>query len=71
MHRFTHEAMATTFELVVAAPDDPDYARSAATAVFADIDRLEAEFVRFPVDVLTIEVPNQRVRRAARRLQCK
>lgn len=50
MHRFTHEAMATSFELVIAADTDAAYARSAATAVFADIDRLESDLSRFRPD---------------------
>ena len=50
MHRFNHEAMATTFEIVVADQTDEAYARSAATAVFADIDRLESDLSRFRPD---------------------
>lgn len=50
MHRFNHEAMATNFQLVIADQIHPDYARSAATAVFADIDRLESDLSRFRPD---------------------
>jgi len=44
--RFTHEAMATTFEVVVV-HDDEQYARQAARAAFDEVDRLEAELSRF------------------------
>ena len=50
MHRFTSEAMATTFEIVIADETDAAYARSAATAVFADIDKLESDLSRFRPD---------------------
>ncbi|MBX7211183.1 MAG: FAD:protein FMN transferase [Verrucomicrobiaceae bacterium] len=46
--RFRHEAMATVFEVVIAQPGvDAGYARSAADAVFVEIDRLEEELSRF------------------------
>lgn len=45
-HRFFHEAMATTFEVRIA--DQPaDYARQAADACFALVDRLEDQLSRF------------------------
>ncbi len=45
-HSFTHEAMATTFTIVVA--DQPrDYARQAAIAAFRELDRLENELSRY------------------------
>lgn len=50
MHRFNHEAMATNFEIVIADQTDEAYARSAAAAVFADIDRLESDLSRFRPD---------------------
>jgi thiamine biosynthesis lipoprotein len=46
IHRFSHEAMATFFE-VFAAGGDPDYAAQAAHAAFDLIDRLERELSRF------------------------
>ncbi len=46
MKRFSHEAMATTFEVIVVHEDDR-YARQAAAAAFAEVDRLEADLSRF------------------------
>ncbi len=42
----SHEAMATTFRIVVAA-DDREYARQATATAFRELDRLEAELSRF------------------------
>ena len=44
--RFSHEAMATTFEILIVHEDDL-YARQAAMAAFAEVDRLEEELSRF------------------------
>lgn len=45
---FCHEAMATEFEVVIAQEGiDPASAAHAAAAVFAEVDRLEAELSRF------------------------
>lgn len=44
--RLCHDAMATTFELYILHPD-AQYARQAARASFAEIDRLESELSRF------------------------
>lgn len=44
--RFGHEAMATRFEAVIAGAGR-DHARQAASAAFAEIDRLEANLSRF------------------------
>ncbi|MHC4560898.1 MAG: FAD:protein FMN transferase [Planctomycetota bacterium] len=46
MKRFSHEAMATTFELIIVHEDDR-YARQAAAAAFDEVDRLEGELSRF------------------------
>ncbi len=46
MKRFCHEAMATTFEVIVVYYDDL-YARQAAAAAFEEVDRLEGELSRF------------------------
>jgi thiamine biosynthesis lipoprotein len=46
VHRFSHEAMATVFEVHCAHPD-PRYARQAADAAFDLVDRLEQELSRF------------------------
>lgn len=46
MKRFSHEAMATTFEILVV-HEDERYARQAAAAAFDEVDRLEDELSRF------------------------
>ena len=46
MKRFYHEAMATTFEVIVV-HEDGRYAQQAAAAAFNEVDRLEAELSRF------------------------
>lgn len=46
MKRFCHEAMATTFEVIVV-QEDARYARQAAAAAFDEVDRLEGELSRF------------------------
>lgn len=46
MKRFSHEAMATTFEVIVV-HEDERYAGQAAAAAFDEVDRLEAELSRF------------------------
>ena len=43
---FQHEAMATTFAIVIA-DQPPDYARQAAAAAFRELDRLENELSRY------------------------
>lgn len=46
MKRFSHEAMATTFEVIIV-HEDEHYARQAAAAAFEEVDRLEGELSRF------------------------
>ncbi len=46
MKRFSHEAMATTFEVIII-NDDEKYARQVAAAAFDEVNRLEAELSRF------------------------
>ena len=46
LHRFSHEAMHTVFEVHAAHPDER-YAAQAAQAAFAVVDRLEGELSRF------------------------
>jgi thiamine biosynthesis lipoprotein len=46
VHRFCHEAMATTFEIYIQ-HENNRYARQAARAAFNELDRLEAELSRF------------------------
>ena len=45
-HRFSHEAMAATFEVIIS-HEDARYARHAAQAAFDELDRLEGELSRF------------------------
>ena len=45
-HHFSHEAMATVYELYIV-DEDEDYARAGAQAAFAEVDRLELEMSRF------------------------
>jgi thiamine biosynthesis lipoprotein len=46
VHRFAHQAMATTFEIVVQ-HEDQTYARQAARAAFDELDRIEVHLSRF------------------------
>jgi len=46
LHRFYHQAMATTFEVIIIYEDDR-YARQAARTAFDEVDRLESELSRF------------------------
>ena len=51
LHRFAHQAMATTFEILIASDDtvaeSAEYARQAAQAAFREVDRLEKDLSRF------------------------
>lgn len=46
VHRFAHEAMATTFEVIVQ-HDERLYAQQAAEAAFDELDRIEGELSRY------------------------
>ena len=46
VHRFAHQAMATTFEIIVQ-HQDKFYARQAANAAFDELDRIEGELSRY------------------------
>jgi thiamine biosynthesis lipoprotein len=46
IHRFSHDAMATTFEIFILHAD-ADYAEQAAWAAFDELDRLEQQLSRF------------------------
>jgi thiamine biosynthesis lipoprotein len=46
LKRFYHEAMATTYEIIMV-EDDQKYARQAAAAAFDEVDRLEGELSRY------------------------
>jgi thiamine biosynthesis lipoprotein len=49
LHRFSRDAMATTFDVIIAGSPDVDflYASQAAEAIFTEIQRLEDELSRF------------------------
>lgn len=46
VHRFAHQAMATTFEAILQ-HEDRTYARQAARAAFEEVDRIEGHLSRF------------------------
>jgi thiamine biosynthesis lipoprotein len=46
VHRFSHQAMATTFEIVIQHEDEL-YAQQAAKAAFDELDRIEGDLSRF------------------------
>jgi thiamine biosynthesis lipoprotein len=46
VHRYSHEAMATTFEVFIQHPD-AQYAQQAAWQAFDELDKLEAELSRY------------------------
>jgi thiamine biosynthesis lipoprotein len=46
IRRFSHEAMATTFEVIIL-HEDARYAQQAARAAFDELERLEADLSRF------------------------
>jgi len=46
VHRFSHQAMATTFEVIVQ-HEDRTYAQQAADAAFREVDRIEGALSRF------------------------
>ena len=46
LKRFCHDAMATTYEIIMV-EEDGEYARQAAAAAFKEVDRLEGELSRF------------------------
>jgi thiamine biosynthesis lipoprotein len=73
LHRFEHEAMTTTFEVIIAG-QEAGYARSAAAMVFSEIDRLDSLLNRYNPgsDVARINAlrPGETVRVAADVLEC-
>ncbi len=70
---FSHEAMATVYELYIA-NEDEDYARQGAQAAFAEVDRLELELSRFisnsDISRLNSAVPGQVVDLGIDTFQC-
>jgi thiamine biosynthesis lipoprotein len=73
LRRFTHEAMACTFEVLLAEAE-AEYAEQAARATFAGVDRLEQELSRFVPhsDVARINVlkPGQTARVGIEVIEC-
>ncbi len=72
-HRFTHESMATTFEVVVAGRER-EYARQAAAALFREIDRLDALLNKYDagsdIGQVNLLKPGETVRVAVETLEC-
>lgn len=64
-YRFTHDAMACTFALQLVA-SDPNYARQAAAAAFAELDQLEQVLSRFiphsDIGQLNVQPPGEFLR---------
>jgi thiamine biosynthesis lipoprotein len=46
VHRFSHQAMATTFEVIIQC-EDKTYAQQVARAAFDEVDRIEGELSRY------------------------
>ena len=73
LHRFRHDAMACTFEVLLVG-DDAKYARQAATAAFAEVDQLEQLLSRFlpESDIAQINAlqPGQSVRVSVKTIEC-
>ena len=55
MKRFSHEAMATTFEILIV-HEDERYARQAAMAAFTEVDRLEGELQHYTTESISHRV---------------
>ena len=72
-HKFSHEAMATTFEILISHPDK-SYAGQAARAAFAELDRLELELSRFVENSDIVRInnapANQPVKVSPETLEC-
>lgn len=70
---FSHEAMATVYELYIS-NEDEDYARQGAQAAFAEVDRLELELSRFisnsDISRLNSAVPGQVIDLGIDTFQC-
>ena len=72
-HHFSHEAMATVFEIHVI-EDDREYARQGAQAAFDEVDRLEQELSRYisnsDVSRLNRAVPGESVALGIETFEC-
>lgn len=72
-HRFSHEAMTTIFEVIVAG-QEREYARQVAAAAFREIDRIEKLLGKFDagsdVGQINLLEPGQSMRVAIETLEC-
>lgn len=72
-HSFTHEAMTTTFEVIVSG-QEKEYARQASAAAFREIDRIEKLLNRYDagsdIGQINLLKPGQSVRVAIETLEC-
>lgn len=72
-YRFTHEAMTTTFEVIVAGQEQ-EYARQASAAAFREIDRIEKLLNKYDassdIGQINLLKPGQVVRVTVETLEC-
>lgn len=72
-HSFTHEAMTTTFEVIVAG-QEKEYARQASAAAFREIDRIEKLLNKYDassdVGQINLLKPGQTTRVAIETIEC-
>lgn len=72
-HSFTHEAMTTTFEIIVAG-QEKEYARQASGAVFQEIDHLENLLSKYnpgsDIGQINLLKPGQSVRVGLEAIEC-
>lgn len=72
-YRFSHEAMATTFEVIVAG-QEREYARQAAAAVFREVDRINALLNKYDagsdIGQINLLKPGESVRVSLETLAC-
>ena len=73
VHSFTHEAMTTTFEVIVAG-HEREYARQASAAAFREIDRIEKLLNKYDagsdVGQINLLKPGESVRVSIETLEC-
>jgi len=72
-HSFSHEAMTTVFEVIVAG-QEREYARQASAAAFREIDRIEKLLNKFDagsdVGQINLQDPGESVRVAIETIEC-
>ena len=73
VHKFAHDAMATTFEIFLAT-EDKDYAASTAQQAWALLDTLEDKLSRFrphsDISILNLLEPGESVRLSIEAFDC-